>query len=307
MLPRVRWQTRVSDALTLMAHLIKARSRIGMNDASIVLEAIVRNVLNETFDWNLQNLNIGGPNHPAADLGDTKKREAVQVTVQDSGTKISHTVRGVIANNIAQRYKRLTIFFFLPKKPAIPRSLELPKNIAIETMDIADLTQCIGQISNISKLERITNIVENEVGRILSDYRSETAAPHPAMHARFQEDGNKLIKRLEKSDGEVYASYSISLWIENAPPETEKVVYEILHESFLDSPWTIKRRKKVARDFETDDFESYGDVDIYIRGKCRDVPDWRLRTSLYEALVNEYSSKPTDKRIAKAIRHIRDN
>lgn len=302
-LPRVRWQTRVSDGLTLMAYLIKARSRVGMNDASVALEAIVARLLNELNGWNLMNLNSAGPTFPAADLGDKSKREAVQVTIQDSGTKISHTIEKALEHRIGDDYDRLTIFFLLPKKPAFPKGLKLPPGIAIETLDIADLTNRVGQISDIAKLERVAKIVEDEVGRSLHAYRSGDE-PRPQLHARFHEDEGGLVSRKRGK----YITYWMSLWVEDAPRHTQKVLFDILHESFEESTWEIRReRKQSTREFMTDDMSSYGDVDIWLRGIVGRDPDWRLRTTLYEALVNHYGLAPADGAVAKAMAYIRDH
>lgn len=107
----------------------------------------------------------------------------MQVTVQNSGTKISHTVKGAIDHGIANENDRLTIFFLLPEKPAWPRSLEGPTDIVVNTMDIADLTQLVGQIEDIAKLERVANVVELEVGRNLELYRQANMTAQPTLRS----------------------------------------------------------------------------------------------------------------------------
>ncbi len=303
LLPRVRWQTRVSDGLSLMAYLIKARARLGMNDAAVALESTVATLLNELCDWKLENLNLTGPNYPAADLGDRRANVAVQVTIQGSGLKIKKTAKTAKERGLENHFEKLIIFFLLPKKPAFPEGFQEPAGLKIETMDIADLTRSIGSIDDISKLERIAKIVEDEVGRNLYSANAEREELSPKLHARFQEVKDELWTE----DLGDCTSYHMSLWIENPPCTTRRVVYDILHESFTGSPWTIDRGKYVVLEFETDDMQSYGDVDIWVRGIGKGVPDWRLKSTLYDALVNEYSSKLKDKRVAKAMRDIRNN
>jgi len=304
MLPRSRWHTRVSDGLTLMAYLIKARSKIGMNDAAIGLETFVGSLLNELYDWNLVNLNQDGPNAAAADLGDKERREAVQVTIQDSGKKISHTVDVATHNGLAQNYDRITIFFLLPEKPAFPKKLELPTNIKVETLDIADLTRRVGQVSDIAKLERIAKIVEDELGQNIHGYEVDRNEDHPELHARFHETRKGLA--FYKDAGN--RCYEMSIWVENAPEDTRKVVFDILHETVKDTPWTIKRKANAVREFETKDVALYGDVDIWARGVAKDGGSlWKLKTTLYESLLNHYGDSRNDPDVAEALTKIRDN
>jgi hypothetical protein len=57
MLRRNVYIARISDALTILSSIIKTRSSNGLNDASHVLETIVRLVLNTIHGWELVNLN----------------------------------------------------------------------------------------------------------------------------------------------------------------------------------------------------------------------------------------------------------
>ena len=132
MLPRHHHVTRFSDGLTQLSAIVKARSSNNFNDASHILETIVRRILNTQFGWKLVNLNTVHKNYPGADLADHDASVAVQVTVQDSPRKIAHTLGKVAEHGMPDGITRLVLLFLIIKAPSIPKNCENPKNVDFE-------------------------------------------------------------------------------------------------------------------------------------------------------------------------------
>ena len=82
--------------------------------------------------------------------------------------------------------------------------------------------------------------------------------------------------------------------------------FEIDDLSFDDRIWTLKHDEGV-RAFLTDDMNSWGNVDIWARGKLEDKSTWLIKSSLYDALVRHYGKGRQRPSIAKALKQIKDN
>ena len=89
--------------------------------------------------------------------------------------------------------------------------------------------------------------------------------------ARFQEHDGEVVR---KGRGK-FAPLGIDLWMEGLPSHTRSNAFEVLDESFPEPSWRLARPrsgKMEARPFLTDDFDSYGDVEIWARGTGTPVP-----------------------------------
>ena len=134
----------------------------------------------------------------------------------------------------------------------------------------------------------------------------EMAALSPKLVARFQEADGEIVPA---SAGRV-PSLLMDLWVEQAPPGTVSVSFEILDLTFPKSErkWTIGRSKRAPaeiRQFLTDDMNSYGDVDIWAAGKVTKGKPWSIRTTLYEALTRYYTTRRPNAAIRQGLRQIR--
>jgi hypothetical protein len=128
-----------------------------------------------------------------------------------------------------------------------------------------------------------------------------TDAGQPLLLAQFQEEDGELV---ESGAGKL-TSFGITMWVENAPRKTTSVSFEIDDLSFKDRIWTLERTKSV-REFLTDDMDSWGNVDIWVRGNLADGDTWLIRSSLYEALKRFYGSVTQELPIKRALKQIRD-
>jgi len=131
-------------------------------------------------------------------------------------------------------------------------------------------------------------------------------ATEPTLLAKFQECNGEVATL---SKGKTPAIW-MDLWLEQVPKQTTSVAFEIPDEGFRDRKWTQRRsraRTGAAREFLTDDMNSYGDVEVWASGVGRGVGNWTGSWRLYEALVRYYRSRPISAGIRAALKQIREN
>jgi hypothetical protein len=128
----------------------------------------------------------------------------------------------------------------------------------------------------------------------------------PTLMAKFQEvDGELLLASDDKPP-----SICMDLWLEHVPPATRSVAFEILDLGFRDEKWTVRRKKRdttAAREFLTDDMNSYGDVEIWARGVGPGTGSWSHTSGLYEALERYYRDRFKSTKVRRALKQIREN
>lgn len=307
-LPRLELSTQLSDRLNVLSAILKARTRNNLNDASHTLEYIVARLFNVLFGWNLENLNTKKANYPGIDLADHKRRIAMQVTNNGSPNKIKGTIDKVTRHGLNAKYSELIVFFLLPQKPAFPKSVTpTKKGLQVETLDIPDLVRKVSG-GSLECLQAAVEVLSEEVPVFDLPAKKtaldEGAPIRPTLIAKFQEENGKLCP-LTKGK---CPAFWMDLWIEGAPPATRKIKVKILFDNFIDNPWKVERKKKAARDFLTDDMNSYGDVAILVRGFDKEqVTLWTIESTLHQALLRYYDVRQNNGIIKSALDQIRDN
>jgi hypothetical protein len=143
---------------------------------------------------------------------------------------------------------------------------------------------------------------------ILKQSRAATRerASAPKLVAKFQEANGEI----SLASGGKTPSICIDLWVEQVPAQTRSVAFEILDEGFRDNKWVVRRTDQGAhspREFLTDDMNSYGDVEIWARGVGSKSVNWSITSSLYEALLRYYRSRPKSAGVRRALKQIREN
>ncbi len=176
-LHRLEHATHIADRLNELAVIVKTRSRASLTDGNRILESISARFFNALFGWNLVNLNIEQSNYPAADLGDRRRRIAIQVTSADGADKITHTRAKAVQHKLGTKFTRLFIFFLLPKKPGLPKKFFQPRcGPKIETWDIADLLKQLQDLEDLPALAKAAAVLAEEMGKIAA----------PALDRRFE-------------------------------------------------------------------------------------------------------------------------
>ena len=97
----------VAESLALLSREVSTLNAVNLYDINIVAEDFFPGLLNLIYGYELKNVNHLEKNAPAIDLVDPKNRIAVQVTSENSSTKIKHTIEEFNKNQAYQTYDRL--------------------------------------------------------------------------------------------------------------------------------------------------------------------------------------------------------
>lgn len=97
----------VAESLALLSREVSILNAVNLYDINIVAEDFFPGLLNLIYGYELKNANYLEKNAPAIDLVDPKNRIAVQVTSDNSSTKIKHTIEEFNKNKAYQSYDRL--------------------------------------------------------------------------------------------------------------------------------------------------------------------------------------------------------
>lgn len=106
----------ITDALGTLSYQVEYRNTINLYDINIISEDFYKNLLNKVFGYNLINLNTIEKNTSAIDLGDRKQRIAIQVTSDNTSTKIKKTIDKFLEYNLYDDYDTLFILILTKKK-----------------------------------------------------------------------------------------------------------------------------------------------------------------------------------------------
>jgi hypothetical protein len=153
---------KISDTLGILRHQVENRNSLHLYDMNILAEDLFKELLNLVFDYMLENLNISEKHMTAIDLGDKKAGAAVQVTSENSSTKIRDTVDKFNARKLYQEYTHL-IILIVTKKKNYPENLLKNRSLFVKTeiFDISDLLRHIRGLET-PKLEKIADFLERE-------------------------------------------------------------------------------------------------------------------------------------------------
>jgi hypothetical protein len=94
----------ISETLGTLRYQVENRNSIQLYDINIHAEDFFKDLLNLVYGYRLENLNITDTHTTAIDLGDKKAGVAVQVTSENSSSKIRDTVDKFSAKKLYQEY-----------------------------------------------------------------------------------------------------------------------------------------------------------------------------------------------------------
>lgn len=151
----------ISDTLATLRVQVENRNSLQLYDINILAEDLFKELLNLVYGYNLENLNITEKNAAAIDLGDTKRRVAIQVTSDNSGTKIRDTVDKFNQKKLYEKYERLIILIIAKKKDYRKDFGNQSLFFKMEILDISDLLQHIRGMET-PGLEKIADFLERE-------------------------------------------------------------------------------------------------------------------------------------------------
>lgn len=213
----------IAENLALLSRKVSILNAVNLYDINIIAEDFFPGLLNLIYGYELKNANHLEKNAPAIDLVDAKNRIAIQVTSDNSSTKIKHTIEEFNKNQAYQLYDRLVVLILTQKKNYSSEfdtqrmfTFEKAKDIwDVEKLmkDIRKLqTEQIKAISNYlseelrNKYYSVRETQANEVDTIIDliEYiskhrkvnksRETTVDPEYKIYRRFQEFADRLTR-----------------------------------------------------------------------------------------------------------------
>lgn len=106
----------VTESLALLSRKVSLLNVVNLCDINVMAEDFFPGLLNLIYGYELKNANHLEQNAPAIDLIDPKNRIAIQVTSDNSSTKIKHTLEEFIKNRVYQTCDRLIVLILTQKK-----------------------------------------------------------------------------------------------------------------------------------------------------------------------------------------------
>jgi hypothetical protein len=159
---------KVVDDLANLKYQIETRNRLGQLDLTKFCEDFARELLNITYDTNLQNLNKTRSNNPGLDLGDEKNKIAYQITSQKTSAKINETLAAITAEQKDQ-YDNIKVFILGEKQTSYTLDDDLVASFGfVKESDIVDIDSLLRDIVllDIEKLDIIYSLFQREFRQV---------------------------------------------------------------------------------------------------------------------------------------------
>lgn len=164
MLNRGIYIEEISTKLAWIKAKVELCSSLNLLDSNIHMEYFLCGLLNTIYGYHLKNLNTIQSNYISIDLGDTEEKVAIQVTSDNSSTKIKETLHKFIENKYDQQFNRLVIIIIGNKKAYTTNFVD-SSGFQISKGDIWDFEKVMQDIAGkgTSELEEIANYLDREL------------------------------------------------------------------------------------------------------------------------------------------------
>lgn len=116
MLNRQTLINEINSKLAWIKASVELNSSLNLLDCNIHMEHFLIGLLDKVYGYNLVNLNAEESNFTSIDLGDREKRIAIQVTSDNTSTKIKETLKKFFENNYDDNFDTLIIVIVGSKK-----------------------------------------------------------------------------------------------------------------------------------------------------------------------------------------------
>ena len=157
----------VAESLALLSKQVELLNAVNLYDINIIAEDFFTGLLNLIFGYKLKNANVVEKNAQAIDLIDEENKISIQVTSDNSSTKIKHTIHEYIDNRSYEKYDRL-IVLILTRKKKYSKPFDTNNTFIFDKgSDILDIKDLIKSIRGL-EIEKIREI-NDFLGRELCD------------------------------------------------------------------------------------------------------------------------------------------
>ncbi len=161
----------IADSLGILVYQVKMRNTINLYDINIIAEDFYKDLLNIVYDYNLYNLNTVDKNAPSIDLADDKEKLSIQITSDNTSTKIKKTIEKFIEKKQYQKYDKLKVLILTEKKNY--RTKFDTKNLVEfdSNKDVWDYTDLMKDIRGLSdtKLKQVSEFLDTQVNNNIAE------------------------------------------------------------------------------------------------------------------------------------------
>lgn len=165
MINKESYLKRISESLAFLSRHVEIVNAVNLYDINIVSEDFYSGLLNLAYGYNLKNANISNKNAQAIDLFDENQKIAIQVTSDNSSTKIKHTLEEFLNNRLYEKYDNLKVLI-LTKKKNYTTTFDTEGKIVFDVKkDIIDVEDIIKHIRGLDteEIKKINNYLEKEL------------------------------------------------------------------------------------------------------------------------------------------------
>ena len=165
MISREIYLKNIADSLALLSKEVTMRNAINLYDINIIAEDFFPGLLNIIYGFELINVNHFKKNAAAIDLCDSKNKLSIQVTSDNSSTKVKHTIKEFIENESYKTYDKLIILILTQKKNYTVDFDTEGKFLFDKKKDIWDIESIIKYINTLEtiKLKEINDYLSREL------------------------------------------------------------------------------------------------------------------------------------------------
>ncbi len=155
----------VAESLALLSKQVELLNAVNLYDINIIAEDFFTGLFNLIFDYKLKNANVIEKNAPAIDLIDEENKISIQVTSDNSSTKIKHTISEYNNNKLYEKYDRLIVLILTRKKKYSASFDTKDKFVFSNESDILDIKDLVKFIRGLEteKIRAINDFLEREL------------------------------------------------------------------------------------------------------------------------------------------------
>lgn len=209
---REKYLKNIIENLTILKTKVELLNAVSYYDINITSEYFYCNFLNLIYDYNLKNANAITKNIKAIDLIDEEGKMAIQVTSENTSTKIKKTIQKFEEAKQYQKYNKLKILILTTKKSYTAKFSS--KHFTFDTKnDIIDTTDICNFLKDkeVDFLEKVSNYLEKEIrNKITNDENISEANEIDTIIKLIEYISNSKCKKIERKEVVVDPEYKLN-------------------------------------------------------------------------------------------------
>lgn len=168
MIEQERFIKEVLRILSVLAEYLETAGRLNLNDGSVISENLCEKLLNKTYGYDLQNINLIKQNAAVVDLYDKDRRIAVQVTSNKRPAKVKSCLKAFMEKELFKDYDELYIYILTSKQNTGYNVEPISKqNFSFDhkkhILDKADVLSKLQGLENSTEIREVIEMLNTEV------------------------------------------------------------------------------------------------------------------------------------------------